>query len=81
MKARRQELMELQEQIRHRGKKFVGLQEGAEYYSLGLHTFRDLAEDAGAVYHVKRRVLVNTEIFEEFMEMFHDMPEEEGGAL
>lgn len=75
MKARNQDLGTLQEQVRNQGKKFVSLQEGAAYYSLGLHTFHDLAQDAGALYHVKRRVLVNTEIFEDFLEAFHDTTE------
>ena len=32
---------------------------------MGLHTFQELAKDAKAVYHVKRVVLVNTEIVDE----------------
>lgn len=70
---KKRNLEELQELVRGRGKKFVSVQEGAALYSLGVHTFRDMAEEAGAVYHVKRRVLINTEIFDEFMESFRDM--------
>lgn len=33
-------------------KKFVSQREGAELYSMGLNTFRNLANDAGAVYKV-----------------------------
>lgn len=55
-----------------RVKKFVSLKEGAAIYSVGLHTFRELAEDAHAVYKVKRRVLVNLEKMDEFMEIFQD---------
>ena len=53
-------------------KKFVTLREGADLYSIGLHSFRDLAHDAGAIYKVKRRILVNTEIFDEFLEAFRE---------
>ena len=35
-------------------------EEGAQLYSMGLHTFQELAKDAKAVYHVKRVVLVPT---------------------
>ncbi|WP_242862763.1 DUF6462 family protein [Clostridium sp. C105KSO13] len=38
---------------------------------MGLHTFQDLAKHADAVYHVKRIVLVNTEIIDEYLETFH----------
>lgn len=65
-------MAELTELVRGRGKKFVSYQEGADLYSLGLHSFQDLAKEAGAVYKVKRRVLVNTEIIDEYIEMFRE---------
>ena len=71
--SRKKSLEEIQELVRGRGKKFVSIEEGALLYSLGRNTFRDMAEDAGAVYHVKRRVLINTEVFDEYLESFRDM--------
>lgn len=56
--------------IRTEGKKFVSYQEGAALYSLGLHSFQQLAKDAKAIYRIKRRVLVNTEKIDEFLEAF-----------
>ena len=53
-------------------KKFVRYEEGAKLYSMGLHTFQQLAKDAKAVYHVKRVVLVNTELIDEYLESFRD---------
>ena len=53
-------------------KKFVRYDEGAILYSVGLHTFQDLAKEAGAVYHVKRVVLVNTEKVDQYLEHFCD---------
>ena len=44
----------------------------AKLYSMGLHTFQELARDAGAIYRVKRIVLVNTELVDEYMENFRD---------
>lgn len=49
-------------------KKFVRYEEGAKLYSMGLHTFQELAGDAGAIYRVKRIVLVNTELLDEYIE-------------
>ena len=58
--------------ITSNGKKFVTLKEGAELLSIGLHSFRDLAEDAGAIYRIKRRILVNIQLVYDFMEAFHE---------
>ena len=60
------------ERTKMNAKKFVRYQEGAEKYSLGLTKFQELAKDAKAVYHVKRVVLVNTEIVDEYLENFRD---------
>lgn len=75
MQRRKQELEELKDQVRKRGKKFVSYKEGADLYSLGLHTFEKLAKDANAIYRVKGRMLINIEIIEEYMETFHEFNE------
>lgn len=41
-------------------------------YSMGIHTFQQLAKDARAVYHVKRIVLVNLDLIDEYLEAFRD---------
>jgi len=51
-------------------KLFVSYKEGKDLYSIGLHSFEQLAKDAGAVYHFKRRVLVNTQKVNEYLENF-----------
>ncbi len=53
-------------------KKFVSYKEGKDLYSMGLHSFEQLAKDAGAVYHFKRRVLVNTQKVDDYLENFCD---------
>ena len=68
----RKEIPELEKLVQVGGKKFVRYEEGAQLYSMGLHTFQELAKDAKAVYHVKRVVLVNTEIVDEYFENFRD---------
>ena len=41
-------------------------------YSVGLNTFRKIAQDAGALYHLGKTVLVNTELVDEYLEHFRD---------
>lgn len=53
-------------------KKYVRYKEGAQRYSLGLHTFETLAKEAGAVIKVKKIALVDTTKFEEFLENFRE---------
>ena len=49
---------------------FVRYDEGAKKYSMCKHTFMKLAQDAHEVYKINRLTLVNTKIFEEYLEMF-----------
>lgn len=58
-------------------KKFVRYKEGAILYSMGMHMFEKIAKDAGAVYHVNRMVLINTEIVDAYLERFRDSLEEQ----
>ena len=51
-------------------KRFVRYKIGAELYDMSQSSFEDLAEEAGAKYKIGKMVLVNCEIFEEFLEMF-----------
>jgi hypothetical protein len=53
-------------------KKFVRYEEGPALYSMGLHSFQELAKDAGAIYHIKKIVLVNTQLIDEYLESFRD---------
>lgn len=53
-------------------KKYVNATEGAIIYSLGKTRFMTLAKEAGALYKVGNSALVNTEIFEDYLERFHE---------
>ena len=59
------EVPELENMVSSGKKKFVRYAEGAALYSLGLHTFQEIAKEANAVYRIKRCVLVNTEKVDE----------------
>ncbi len=51
-------------------KKFVRYKEGAEIYSMCQSKFERMAKDAGAIYKLNKLVLVNCEIFDEYLETF-----------
>jgi hypothetical protein len=50
-------------------KKITTYAQGAILYSMGIHSFMDLAKAAKATYYVKGIVLVNTEKVDEYMEL------------
>ena len=56
-------------------KKFVRIGEGSITYSIGHHRFVEMARAAGAVYKIGDSqggtVLINLELFDEYMERFH----------
>lgn len=66
----RKEVENLEELVGSNEKKYVRYAEGAQLYSMGLHSFQNLAKDAGAVRKVKGVVLVNTEKVDAFIESF-----------
>ena len=54
-----------------KSKKFVRYADGAELYSMSVSKFMQLAKDAKACYKVNQLVLVNLEIIDKYLEMFH----------
>ena len=52
------------------GKRFVRYKEGAEMYSMCQSKFEKMAKDAKAIYKVDKLVLVNCDIFEQYLETF-----------
>ena len=74
MARKKSEVPEMEKMLQYGRKKFVRYDEGAKIYSMGLHTFQDLAKEAGAIYRIKRVVLVNTDIIDEYLETFREEP-------
>lgn len=72
MRSRKRDVPQLERMVRDRRKKFVRYDEGAQLYSMGLHTFQNLAKDAKAIYKIKRVVLVNLDIIDEYLEAFRE---------
>ena len=48
-------------------KDFITLNDGAEYYGLGMNTFTRIAREAGAVYKIGKMVRIKREILEEYL--------------
>ena len=59
-------------------KKFVRIGEGSIIYGIGHHRFIEMARAAGATYKINEgtggTVLINLEIFDEYMEQFRQKP-------
>ena len=53
-------------------RKFVRYKEGAEMYGMGLSKFQELAKEARATYKLNQLVLVNTEILDEYLELYRE---------
>lgn len=51
-------------------KRFLRYKEGADYYSMSQTKFMRMAKDAGACYKLDKVVLVNCDLFEEYLETF-----------
>lgn len=51
-------------------KKFVRYKEGADLYSMSQSKFEQMAKDAGAIYKLNKLVLVNMEVFDDYLESF-----------
>ena len=51
-------------------KRFVRYKEGAELYSMCQSKFDDMANESGAIYKLNKLVLVNCDVFEEYLETF-----------
>ena len=58
------------EAAKKRARKYVRPNEGAAIYNMGITKFTQLAHEAKAVYKIDKIVLVNTEIFERYLEGF-----------
>lgn len=51
-------------------KRLVRYKEGAEMYCMGMNKFQTLAKDAGAILKIDRMVLVDLDIFDQYLETF-----------
>lgn len=61
-------------------KRFVTYKEAAELYSMGLTRIHEHTKMAGATYKMGNKVLVNTDIFEAYLEQYRIPGDYEGMA-
>lgn len=53
-------------------KRYVRISEGARRYSVSPNTFRMMAAEAHAIIHVRRIVLIDTKMIDEYLEAFRE---------
>lgn len=53
-------------------KRYVRISEGAKRYSVSPNTFRMMAAEAHAIIHVRRIVLIDTKMIDEYLEAFRE---------
>ena len=63
------------EAARRLRRKFLRYQQAEIVYSLSHKKLMELANDAGAIYRMDGIVLINREIFDEYLERFHEKKE------
>lgn len=51
-------------------KRLVRYKKGSQMYSMGMNKFQTLAKDAGATLKIDRLVLVDLDVFDEYLESF-----------
>ena len=69
---KRSEVMEAARRLR---RKFLRYQQAEIVYSLSHKKLMELANAAGAIYRMDGIVLINSEIFDEYLERFHETKE------
>ncbi|WP_337496186.1 DUF6462 family protein [[Ruminococcus] lactaris] len=69
---KRSEVMETARRLR---RKFLRYQQAEIVYSLSHKKLMELANAAGAIYRIDGIVLINREIFDEYLERFHETKE------
>ena len=67
-----QKRSEVKEEARRLRRKFLRYQQAEIVYSLSHKKLREVANDAGAIYRMDGIVLINREIFDEYLEQFHE---------
>ena len=65
-------MKEIPDQLRKLRRQFLRYQQAEVVYSLSHKKLLELASDAGAIYRFDSTVLINREIFDAYLERFHE---------
>lgn len=69
-------ITEIKEKTRNLRKKFLRYQEAEHVYSIQHKKLLELASKAGAIYRIDGYVLIDRDIFNEYLEQFHEPAKE-----
>ncbi len=65
-------MKEVPEQLRKLRREYIRYQQAELIYSLSHKKLLELASDAGAIYRFDSTVLINRDIFDTYLERFHE---------
>ena len=65
-------MIEVPEQLRKLRREYIRYQQAELIYSMSHKKILELARDAGAMYRFDSTVLINREIFDAYLERFHE---------
>ncbi len=71
---------QVREESRKLRKKYLRYKEAEIVYSIQHKKLLELADDAGALYRIDGYVLINRDIFDEYLEQFRQPPKTKGKA-
>lgn len=65
-------MKEVSDQLRKLRREYIRYQQAELIYSLSHKKLLELASDAGAIFRIDSTVLINREIFDAYLERFHE---------
>lgn len=65
-------MKEVPDQLRKLRREYIRYQQAELIYSLSHKKLLELASDAGAIFRIDSTVLINSEIFDAYLERFHE---------
>ena len=65
-------MKEVPEQLRKLRRQYLRYQQAEIIYSISHKKLLELASDAGAIYRIDGTVLINRDIFDDYLERFHE---------
>ncbi len=69
-------MKEVPEQLRKLRRQYLRYQQAEIIYSISHKKLFELASDAGAIYRIDGTVLINRDIFDDYLERFHEQAQE-----
>jgi len=74
-------MKEVPDQLKKLRRQFLRYQQAEIVYSLSHKKLLELASEAGAIYRFDSTVLINRDIFDAYLERFHELPRKITGEV